>query len=347
MVLWWIVGVSMILAMIVAGVVIWAIQPTEFYALRPGSVTNTTDVIRVVGAERYEPEGEIGFTTISLESKVTNWEKRSYEDDPTISLLPAEVINGDRTDDERRAANLAQMERSKNVATVVALQFLGLEGEPTGSGALVRGVREGAAADGVLVTTDVIFEVAGEPIQFADELVAAVQDRAPGDALEITVRHFDDSVETFSIVLGASSDDPSIAQLGVEVTTHELTADFPIDVVIDSGEVTGPSAGLAFTLGVIDVLTPGELTGGKLVATTGTINLDGSVGPVGGVAQKAVAARNAGVDLFIVPASEYDQALEQSGDMQVATADTIEEAVAVLEAFGGSGTALDQVALGD
>lgn len=167
------------------------------------------------------------------------------------------------------------------------------------------------------------------------------------DAVEITVRHFDDSVETFSIVLGASSDDPSIAQLGVEVTTHELTADFPIDVVIDSGEVTGPSAGLAFTLGVIDVLTPGELTGGKLVATTGTINLDGSVGPVGGVAQKAVAARNAGVDLFIVPASEYDQALEQSGDMQVATADTIEEAVAVLEAFGGSGTALDQVALGD
>lgn len=347
MVLWWIVGVSVLLAVIVAGVVIWAIQPTEFYALRPGAVTNTTDVIQVIGAERYEPDGEIGFTTISLESKVTNWEKRSYEDDPTITLLPAEVINGDRTDDERRAANLVQMERSKDVATVVALQFLGLDGEPSGSGALVRGVREGSAADGVLEITDVIFEVAGEPIQFADELVAAVQELSPGDSLELTVRHFDDSVETVSIDLGAVPDDPAVAQLGVEVTTHELTADFPIDVVIDSGEVTGPSAGLAFTLGVIDVLTPGELTGGKSVATTGTINLDGSVGPVGGVAQKAVAARESGVDLFIVPASEVDLALTQSGDMQVAAADTIEEAVAVLEAFGGSGTQLDQLALGD
>jgi PDZ domain-containing protein len=310
-------------------------------------VTNTTDVIQVIGAERYEPEGEIGFTTISLESKVTNWEKRSYEDDPTISLLPAEVINGDRTDDERRAANLVQMERSKDVATVVALQFLGLDGEPSGSGALVRGVREGSAADGVLVVTDVIFEVEGEPIQFADELVAAVRERSPGDSLELTVRHFDDSVETVSIVLGAVPDDPTVAQLGVEVTTHELTADFPIDVVIDSGDVTGPSAGLAFTLGVIDVLTPGELTGGKSVASTGTINLDGSVGPVGGVAQKAVAARNAGVDLFIVPASELDLALTQAGDMEVAAADTIEQAVAALEAMGGSGTQLDLLALGD
>jgi Lon-like protease len=347
LVLWWVVGVSLLLALIVAGGVIWAIQPTEFYALRPGSVTDTTDVIKVTGATRYDPVGQIGFTTISLESKVTNWEKRSYDDDPTITLLPSEVINGDRTDEERRQANLAQMERSKDVATVVALQFLGLAGEPSGSGALVRNVQPDSAADGVLVATDVIIEVAGEPIQFADELVAAVQQRSPGEALELAVQHFDGSTETVSVVLGESPDDADAAQLGVEVTTHELTADFPIDVDIDSGDVSGPSAGLAFTLGVIDVLTPGELTGGKLVATTGTINLDGSVGPVGGVAQKAVAARKAGVALFIVPSSEYEEALTQSGDMQVEVADTLEEAIAVLEAFGGKGIALDQVALGD
>lgn len=343
----WVIATVVLMALVVGGYVVWVIQPTDYYALRPGSVRDTTEAISVEGATFHEPDGSIGFTTITLESKVTRWEKRSYDDDETIRLVDKSVIDGDRSVEERREQNLAQMETSKNTATVVALEFLGLAGEPRGSGALVREVVADSAADGVLVPTDVVVRADGTPVEFSDDLVAVVQAHAPGDAIDLEVRHFDETTETLTVVLGASQDDPAVAQLGVQITTYELTADFDIDVTIDSGEVTGPSAGLAFSLGIIDVLTPGELTGGLAVATTGTINIDGTVGPVGGVEQKAVAARDAGTDLFIVPSVEYDEALAYAGDMRVEVADTLEEAIEVLAQVGGTGTTLDEIASAD
>lgn len=343
--MWWVIGVVVLVALVVGGFVIWAIQPTDFYALRPGSVRDTTEAIAVEGATFHDPVGEIGFTTVTLESKVTNWEERRYKDDDTINLVPSEVIDGDQTAEERRQRSLAQMETSKDVAAVVALQFLGLAGEPTGAGALVRDVSPDSAADGVLVATDVVISADGQTVSFADDLVAAVRAHAPGDSIQLEVRHFEGDIEIIEISLGVADDDET-PLLGVEVGTFDLSADFAIDVTIDSGDVSGPSAGLAFTLGIIDVLTPGELTDGRKVATTGTINLDGTVGPVGGVAQKTVAARHGGVELFIVPSSEYDDALARAGDMQVEAADTLQEAIDVLTDFGGTGIGLDEVAVG-
>ncbi len=90
--------------------------------------------------------------------------------------------------------------------------------------------------------------------------------------------------------------------------TKDLKLDFPVDVKIDPGAVSGPSAGLAFTLTIIDELTPGSLTGGKKVAVTGTMDLGGNVGEVGGVPQKTAAALDAGAKLFLVPTPEVAQA---------------------------------------
>jgi PDZ domain-containing secreted protein len=98
----------------------------------------------------------------------------------------------------------------------------------------------------------------------------------------------------------------------------------------------GPSAGLAFTLAIIDDLTPGNLTGGKRVAVTGTITSDGLVGPVGGVEQKAITARHNGVSLMIVPKSELKDARQGAGNIRVVGVDTIDEALAALEKAGGS-----------
>jgi PDZ domain-containing protein len=105
--------------------------------------------------------------------------------------------------------------------------------------------------------------------------------------------------------------------------------------------VGGPSAGLAFTLAVLDVLTPGELTGGHRVAVTGTMALDGTVGPVGGGLQKAVAVRNAGYDAFLVPSDELEEVEAVIGDdLRVIAVDTLAEALEALESLGGDVAAL-------
>ncbi|MFP3901795.1 MAG: PDZ domain-containing protein [Acidimicrobiia bacterium] len=143
------------------------------------------------------------------------------------------------------------------------------------------------------------------------------------------------------ITLAASPDDPDRAEMGVTVGPR-LDYHFPIDVAIDTGDVGGPSAGLAFTLGLIDDLTPGDLTGGLAVAVTGEIEADGTVGPVGGAGQKAAAVRAAGMDLFLVPSADYDAAVEHAGDVEVVRVDTLDEALEALAERGGNGLDLPQ-----
>jgi PDZ domain-containing protein len=134
----------------------------------------------------------------------------------------------------------------------------------------------------------------------------------------------------------AADDAPSRAIIGILPEDRILTFDFPIDVTIDSGTVGGPSAGLAFTLAVLDVLTPGELTGGHKVAVTGTMGLDGTVGPVGGGAQKAISVRDDGYEAFLVPSDELAEVQEAVGDdVEVIAVDSLEEALEALDALGG------------
>src|SRR5690606_14259653 len=112
--------------------------------------------------------------------------------------------------------------------------------------------------------------------------------------------------------------------------------DFPVEVEIDSGSVSGSSAGLAFSLAILDRLTPGMLTGGQKVAITGTIELDSSAGPIGGVRQKTEAAIRAGAVLMLVPDLEYEEALEAAGDrIEVRSVATFEEAIDALAELGG------------
>jgi Lon-like protease len=106
-------------------------------------------------------------------------------------------------------------------------------------------------------------------------------------------------------------------------------------VSFDTGDVGGPSAGLAFTLALIDVLTPGELTGGERVAVTGAIGADGTVIPVGGTAQKAAAVRRAGIGVFLVPAEDYADALQTAGDVEVIEVTSVDGALRELVRLGG------------
>jgi len=135
----------------------------------------------------------------------------------------------------------------------------------------------------------------------------------------------------------ATNPETGKAQLGVSLEDRPDYV-FPVQVDIDSGQVGGPSAGLAFTLAILDRLTPGSLTGDQRVAVTGTIALDGAVGPVGGVVQKTEAAISAGAELFLVPPDELADATEAArGRLVVRQVSTLDEALAILEERGGEG----------
>jgi Lon protease-like protein/universal stress protein family protein len=123
--------------------------------------------------------------------------------------------------------------------------------------------------------------------------------------------------------------------IALAVALHRLGYRLPVRAQIDSGDVIGPSAGLAFTLALLDRLTPGDLTGGRPVAVTGTIALDGTVGPVGAVGQKVASARRAGAEVMLVPRSAYTTALRNRGTMQVVPVGTLAEALAAMARLGG------------
>src|SRR5262249_756665 len=121
---------------------------------------------------------------------------------------------------------------------------------------------------------------------------------------------------------------PNKAFLGIGYETRDQHFDVPYTVSIDPGSVVGPSAGLAFTLELLDSLTPGELTGGQKIAVTGTIASDGSVGPVGGVAQKTAAVKAAGAKYFLVPPDELKDAEAHKGkDLIVAPITSVDDAL--------------------
>jgi len=145
------------------------------------------------------------------------------------------------------------------------------------------------------------------------------------------------------VVLGARESDSSKGFLGVSTFTRDLSFKFPVQISIDSGQVGGPSAGLAFTLGILDVMTPGSLTGGLKISTTGTMAIDGTVGPIGGIHQKVMASRRAGVQLMLVPASEVDEARKYAGDLRIEPVETLDQALEILTTVGGGNSVLPPV----
>ena len=306
-----------------------------YYTVSPGTVRPTEPRIEVSGAPSFESEGQIDFLTVSLRP-ATALEGLVGWLDPNVEVVDEDLILGDRDADENRQVNQRLMTDAKQIATYVALTELGYGVTVEGTGATVVAVGEGTPAAGLLEPGDTIVAVDGEPILLAGELVDAIGAHAPGDTVSLDVEPPDGSeARTVDVTLAEREEDPSKALLGVSTQTRDERYEFPVTVTVDTGTVGGPSAGLALTLGILDRMTPGDLTGGLNVAVTGTMSPDGVVGPVGGVPQKVVAARRAGADLMIVPVEEYDDAVAQAGDLRVEKAATLDEALDLLEQFGG------------
>ena len=163
------------------------------------------------------------------------------------------------------------------------------------------------------------------------DVVTAIQSRQPGDILHLRIDRAGQPTD-LDAPLGQGDDGRPL--LGVRLTTR---VKLPFEITIDSGRVVGPSAGLAYALELVDLLTPGELTGGMAVAATGDLRADGTVGPIGGVEQKTVTVRRAGAKVFLVPRENFEEAQSRAGDdLQVFAVDSFDDALGVLGGLEGS-----------
>jgi Lon-like protease len=324
----------LVLAVIVASVV-----RVPYYRIAPGEARPASGLITVDGAESFPPEeGDIRYATVrigpeSAMSALLDWIN------PAVDVVDERVILGDQTREENREQNLAVMGASIDTATYVALERLGYDVEVSNAGVLVFELTDGAPSADVLQVGDIIDAVDGRSTPLPDDLSDVLADRRPGDEVTLTVRR-DGGSQPIELQTRLTEADDGRAIIGVRpAIPADITFEFPVDVSIDSGAIGGPSAGLAFTLALIDQLTPGELTGGVDLAATGTISIGGVVGNVGGVRQKAIAVARAGADVFLVPADEVDEARLGAGDsgMRVEPVETLDDALVILAELGGNG----------
>lgn len=332
---WWIVGaVVVFLSLVYGGLNAYEVP---YYEYHPGSARAVAPLIDVDGAEVFPPTHDIAYTTITLRSSTAwSWLMAHLDDD--VEIRTREQVLGDRSASERREINLQAMDTSKLDAVRSALVALGYEVPISVDGQFVVDIVPGSNAEGVLEAGDVITSIEGTPIVEQRDVDDLMEGRLPGETVELGIEHADGSTETAKVTLVESSDDTGRGVVGVFLVPRGAVYEFPIDVEIHTEQVGGPSAGLAFTLGLLDVLTPGELTGPHSVAVTGTIDAYGNVGKVGGVPQKTAAVIEAGHDVFLVPSAEVEMATERAGDdLQVFGVDTLKEALDVLASLGGSG----------
>jgi PDZ domain-containing protein len=313
-----------------------------YYAIAPGSALDVRPLVAVKSGPSFKPDAGIFLTTVSLR-RVTALGALEGWLDPEVDVVGREVVAPPNVNDSQlRQFNLELMADSKQKALGVAFEALGYDDAVAGTGASVVSVRPGTPADGVIAAGDTIVAVDGTPVTVDYEAVRALGAYEPGDTVTLTIAPKTGEQHDVQVTLG---ENPQIAGkpfLGVQLQTRDLKFNFPYDVELESERIGGPSAGLAYTLSVIDVLTQGELTGGKPVAVTGTIELDGSVGEVGGVTQKTAAVKDAGIHLFLVPRGELAEARAAAGkDLRVEPVDTLDDALRVLaDLTGGNGLAL-------
>ncbi len=331
---WPYVLVAAFLAIGLLVVVAWPIK-LPYYAMSPGPVESVADLVTIKDVPRYDSQGTFYLLTVSLRGEVNpfEWFEARYVD-KKVDLIPSDVIRPPGvTQEEVTRTNQQAMNNSIDSAIYVALNRLGYQVSFKGDGVRITSVVDGVPAVGVLQPGDIITTIQGQPVQTVDEASARIKEFAVGDVITLEGTR-DGEPLTADVQLVPHPDVPGAAMVGVTLETVNLSLDMPIDVSVDPGNIGGPSAGLEFTLTVLDLLTPGDLTKGHVIAGTGTMSFDETVGAIGGIRQKVYGARSVGAEVIFVPRDNYADALTATdGQIVVVPVDTLQDALDYLDAL--------------
>jgi PDZ domain-containing protein len=248
--------------------------------------------------------------------------------DPDVAVVPKETFYPrDKSSKEIQQENVEEMQTSQQNATTAALHQLGI---PVTTQLVVSAVVKDTPAVGKLHAGDQIVTVDGHAVTKPEDVRSAVTKHKPGDVVSFGVQRAGKRQQV-QVTAGRDPDAPTRTIVGIVPSEAHK---YPFTVKIQLDNVAGPSAGLMFALGIIEKLTPDDITGGKFIAGTGTIDDDGKVGPIGGIQMKIIAARQAGAKVFLTPADNCAEATGvNSGGVKLVKVHSLSEALQALTAL--------------
>lgn len=333
-------GLIALILLIVAGSI-----RVPYVLLSPGPAYDTIgqidgqEFITISGAQTYPTEGALFMTTVSeyggptegidVFQAIWGWL------DPKQEVAPREMFYDDSvSDEENRLQNAEAFSTSQTYAVGAALKYLNL---PVNENVVVASITEGAPALGLLKAGDIVTAVDGVTTKVSKEVAQLVQKKPAGSTVTFSVTRQGSAIN-IPIVTAARVDDPTTTEdeSGIPYVGIGLDMQYVGDFNVDFAQtnIGGPSAGMMFSLAIIDKLTPGAITNGVKIAGTGTIDGDGNVGPIGGISRKLIGAADAGTKLFLAPIENCSEVLGAvPDDLTVVPVATLTQAVKAIEDF--------------
>ena len=289
---------------VLIAIIVAVVAPVPYVALMPGPTLNTLGslsgkpLIQVRNHATYPTKGNLNMVTVSLNggpgTRFNIFAALRAWLSPHDAVVPeSEIFAPGQTSEQVAKEDTEEMASSQETATAAALCQLKINFRTVDT---VEATVAGMPAAGVLHPGDVISAVDGNPVTCVSDAGALIKARKPGAPVRLTIlRH--GKTEHVRLVTGNSQ---GVPEIGVQIVESYV---FPFNVSISVGNIGGPSAGLMFALGIIDKITPDNLTGGRFIAGTGEIEANGTVDPIGGIQQKIAGARAAGATVFLTPAA--------------------------------------------
>jgi len=289
---------------VLIAIIVAVVAPVPYVALMPGPTLNTLGslsgkpLIQVNHHQTYPTKGNLNMVTVSLAggpgTKFNIFTALHAWLSPHDAVVPeSEIFTPGQSSQQVAREDTEEMASSQETATAAALCQLKINFKTVDT---VESTVSGMPAAGVLHSGDVIAAVGGTPVTCRSDAGALIKARKPGAPVELTVtRH-----GTTRHVRLVTANSQGVPEIGVQIVESYV---FPFNVSISVGNIGGPSAGMMFALGIIDKITPDNLTGGRFIAGTGEIEANGTVDPIGGIQQKMAGARAAGATVFLTPAA--------------------------------------------
>lgn len=316
-------------------------QPLPYVTYRPGptvdilAAPDDKEIVQVTGEKAYHDDGELRMTTIYVDQPqedVTLDELMHAWLDPSEAVYPYDSVYApEETDQSSETRSSVQMVSSQDAAVATALSELGYDVKAETE---ILYVDKDLPAADLLKVRDIVLSIDETAVTSSQDVVTAIDSASPEQPITFVVRRKGQEISVKVTPREVDGNQKIGIQLGPGFS-------FPFDVSVNIGDnIGGPSAGLMFSLAIYDTLTPGSLTGGKVVAGSGTIDEKGQTGPIGGIQQKIAGAREAGAEIFMVAADNCAETIGlDTGDMRLVRVETMHDAVQAITTWAADNDA--------
>jgi len=363
----WPVVLAVVFVVIIAAGWIANQVPVNYYVITPGDATPVSQYIEVPPSLNHPLTGKILLTDVFVTKlNALNYLQYRFLESNNEVVSGPDLFGPTPNEGQYLDQGYLQMAQAQNFATASALTRLGYTVTSTNAGALIYGIAPHSPAARALKVAQVITAVNATPTPTDCSLIGVLHGVTPGTVVTLTVE--ESSINDIGQVVagptvqkqvrlaappkglvdtGCGAPTQPTAYLGIDPETQQDWV-FPVKVSVHTADIGGPSAGLAMSLGIIDSLSSGRLTGNRVIAATGTIDQNGNVGDVGGVAEKTIAVEQAGATVFFVPAVEKATAqAKATSQLHVYAVSNLDQVLRILKRLGGhvpTNPALAQVA---